>query len=69
LVARETFASPSAGQQLLVPFNASTSSTTGAVLAAGTYTAWSVVTFTCSLDTGSPEQKCSISRDVSITVP
>lgn len=69
VVARKIFTRPTVGQQLLVPFNGSTSAITGTALAAGTYTAWSVVSLTCSLDTGSPQQKSFISPVAFITVP
>ena len=66
VVVREVFAAPTTGQELLVPFSSGTSA--GTALAPGHYVAWEVDTYTCSLDTGSPESKGSRSILADITV-
>jgi hypothetical protein len=66
VVVRKVFAEPTAREQLLVPFAGVASA--GTVLAAGHYVAWEVDTYTCSLDTGSPEVKGSRSILADITI-
>jgi hypothetical protein len=67
LVVRKVFDAPTAGQELLIPFSSATSA--GTSLAPGHYVAWQVDTYTCSLDTGSPESKGSrsILADITLT--
>jgi hypothetical protein len=66
VVVRKVFASPAAGEHLLVPFAAAASA--GTALAPGHYIAWEVDTYTCSLDTGSPEANGSREVLADITI-
>jgi hypothetical protein len=66
VVVRKVFATPTTGQELLIPFSSAASA--GTSLAPGHYVAWQVDTYTCSLDTGSPESKGSRSILADITV-
>jgi len=66
VVVRKVFAAPTAGERLLVPFAGVASA--GSVLGPGHYLAWEADTYTCSLDTGSPEMKGSRSILADITI-
>ena len=66
VLVRKVFAAPTAGEQLLVPFAGVASA--GSVLGPGHYLAWEADTYTCSLDTGSPEVKGSRSILADITI-
>jgi hypothetical protein len=66
VVVRKVYAAPTAGERLLVPFAGAASA--GGVLAPGHYLAWEVDTYTCSLDSGSPEVKGSRSMLADITI-
>jgi hypothetical protein len=66
VVVRKVFAAPTAGQHLLDPIAEAPSA--GTVLPPGHYVAWEVDTYTCSVDSGSPELKGSRSMLADITI-